>query len=287
MFSEVKKMQTSLKEISIAHSPDSDDAFMFYAIAKGKIDTSGLSVKQVMKDIQTLNQEAVDEKYDVSAISFAGYPRIADKYMLMPCGASMGYNYGPIVISKRDLTREDLKTIKLAIPGRQTTAYMTLRLYQPQLNVVEVPFDQIITAVLEDRCDAGLLIHEGQLTYKADNLKKIVDVGEWWFEKTKLPLPLGGNAIRRGLGADLIHTTTKLMKDSIVYSLAHREEALAYALEFARDLPTTLADKYIGMYVNELTVDCGDSGRAAVRLLFDEAYKNGILDKPVAIDFSE
>ena len=274
------------KEITVAHSPDADDAFMFYAIAAGKLDTEGLSIKQIMKDIQSLNKEAVQGTYDVTAISFAAYPNISDKYMLLPCGSSMGEGYGPIVVSATKLSLADLSSIRIAIPGKQTTAYLCLSLFQTGLNVVEMPFDQIIEAVQKGSVDAGLLIHEGQLTYGAQGLHKILDLGVWWQEKTGLPLPLGGNAIRKDLGPELIMKTSRILKEAILYSLNHREEALAYALTFARDLPHALANRYVGMYVNELTVDCGDNGRLAVKRLFEEAKKSGIIEREVIPEFA-
>lgn len=278
-------MVVQVKEISVAHSPDSDDAFMFYAIAEKKIDTKGLEIRQVLKDIQTLNQEAIEGRYEVTAISFAAYPSISDKYMLMPCGSSMGDNYGPIVVSKKSMTKEELLQSRIAIPGKMTTAYLALRLYQPGLNVVEVPFNQIIEKVLDGTYDAGLLIHEGQLTYQQEGLKKIVDLGEWWYEETSLPLPLGGNAIRRDLGGEMIEKVTSLIKHSIEYSLEHRQEALEYALSFARDMPTDLADKYIDMYVNKMSVEAGEKGREAVTKLFAMANEKRLFDKPIVPEF--
>lgn len=278
-------MAVQLKEITVAHSPDSDDAFMFYALAREKLDTHGLKINQVMKDIQSLNQDAQNATYDVSAISFAAYPLIADKYALMPCGASMGYKYGPIVVAKKAVSAEDLKNLTVAIPGEQTTAWLTLRLFMPGIKALTIPFDQILPAVREGKADAGLLIHEGQLTYKEMGLHKIVDLGEWWFEQTGLPLPLGGNVIKKDLGPDLIRQTTDLLKKSIVYSLDHRQEALEYALEYARDMDPNLADKYIGMYVNELTVDFGEQGRQALRRLFEMASDRNIVKK-IEIEFA-
>lgn len=273
------------KEITIAHSPDSDDAFMFYALAKDKIDTKGLKVNQVLKDIQSLNQDAINGKYEVSAISFAAYPLVCDKYALMPCGASMGFKYGPMVIAKPGIKKEDLKNLTVAIPGKLTTAFLTMNMWMPGLKTVEVHFDQIPEAVKDGKVDAGLIIHEGQLTYQTLGLEKIVDLGEWWFEETGLPLPLGGNVVRKDLGAELIDHATKLLKGSIEFSLANRKDALAYALEFARDMPPELADKFVGMYVNEMTVDYGDDGRAAISRLFAEAYKRGVIKEQVKVEF--
>jgi 1,4-dihydroxy-6-naphthoate synthase len=278
-------MAVQVKTVTVAHSPDSDDAFMFYALAKDKMDTRGLEIKQVLKDIQSLNHDAINGRYEVSAVSFAAYPLICDKYALMPCGASMGYKYGPMIVAKKPMTAEELRKAKIAIPGKLTSAYLTLQLYKQDLNVVEHPFDQIIDAVVKGDVDAGLLIHEGQLTYKEQGLHKIVDLGEWWFEQTGLPLPLGGNVVRKDLGAELMKDLTQILKAAIVYSLEHRKEALAYALEFARDMKPELADEFVGMYVNELTVDYGETGRKAVRKFFDMAYERGIFAKPIVPEF--
>ncbi len=278
-------MAVSLKTITVAHSPDSDDAFMFYAIAKDKLSIPGLTIKQVLKDIQTLNHDAMKGTYEVSAISFAAYPLVAERYAMLPCGASMGNKYGPLLVARHAMTREQLRQAKIAIPGKLTTAYLALRLYEPELQVIEVPFDRILDAVNNGEADAGLIIHEGQLTYASSGLVKIVDLGEWWYELTELPLPLGGNVIRKDLGADLIASTTKLLKDSIVYSLTHRKEALEYALTFARTMPPRLADKFVGMYVNELTVDLGDSGRKAIAKLFEMSWEKGLLSSPVTVEF--
>lgn len=278
-------MVVQVKEISVAHSPDSDDAFMFYAIAEKKIDTNGLEIRQVLKDIQTLNQEALEGRYEVTAISYAAYPFISDKYMLMPCGSSMGDNYGPIVVAPKSMTKEELLKCRIAIPGQMTTAYLALRLYQPGLNVFEVPFNQIIDEVQKGNYDAGLLIHEGQLTYQQEGLKKIVDLGEWWYQETALPLPLGGNAIRRDLGKEMIDKITGVIKHSIEYSLEHRKEALEYALSFARDMPTDLADRYIDMYVNKMSVEAGEKGREGVNKLFAMANEKGLFDKPIVPEF--
>jgi 1,4-dihydroxy-6-naphthoate synthase len=279
-------MVTAVKEITIAHSPDSDDAFMFYALAKDKLDTHGLKINQVLKDIQSLNVDAMNGRYEVSAISFAAYPEVMDKYALMPCGASMGLNYGPMVVAKQPMTKEQLATAKIAIPGKLTTAYLTLRLYQSVPNVVVIDFDKILDAVVAGEVDAGLLIHEGQLTYSQLGLHKIVDLGQWWYELTGgLPLPLGGNVIRKDLGAELMLVATRLLKESIKYSLAHRQPALEYAMQFARDLKKDQADKFVGMYVNDLTVDYGESGRQALRKLFAMAFEKGVIDKKIECEF--
>lgn len=278
-------MPVQLKEITFAHSPDSDDAFMFYALAHNLLRTDGLKINQVLKDIQSLNLDAQDGIYEASAISFAAYPLISNRYALMPCGASMGNKYGPVVVSKSPLSRSDLKKAKLAIPGKLTTAFLTLRLYEPEVITTEMPFDQILPAVESGEFDAGLIIHEGQLTYERLGLKKVIDLGEWWFDQTNLPLPLGGNIIRKDLGEELIQKITKLMYDSIKYSLEHRREALSYAMTFAKDMQERLADKFVGMYVNELTLDYGEIGQEAVSKLFKMAYEQGVWDKSIQPEF--
>jgi 1,4-dihydroxy-6-naphthoate synthase len=278
-------MVTAVKEITIAHSPDSDDAFMFFGLASCKVDTYGIKVNQVLKDIQSLNLDARNGVYEVSAISFAAYPDVAKQYALMPCGASMGHKYGPIVVAPKTMSLSDLSSVKLAIPGKQTTAYMALRLVEKNLNVVEIPFDQILEAVRDGKVDAGLIIHEGQLTYTQMGLSKIVDLGEWWFEQTGLPLPLGGNIVRKDLGEDLLKKSTRMLQDSIRYALAHRKEALEYALQFARGLANGEADTFVGMYVNELTVDYGESGRRALLKLFEMAFQKGVIAEEFTPEF--
>lgn len=270
-------MVTALKEITIAHSPDSDDAFMFYGLAAEKVETYGVKVNQVLKDIQSLNIDARNGVYEVSAVSFAAYPDVAKNYALMPCGASMGQKYGPMVVAKKDMNIADLKNVKLAIPGKLTTAYLAVRLLEKNLNVVEYPFDEILEAVRDGKVDAGLIIHEGQLTYSEMGLKKIVDLGVWWDEQTGLPLPLGGNIVRKDIGEDMIKKATHMLQDSIRYALEHRQDALAYALKYARGLKNEQADKFVGMYVNELTVDYGKSGRDALTALFQMAYEKGVI----------
>lgn len=278
-------MVTAVKEITIAHSPDSDDAFMFYGLAKNKVETYGIQVHQVMKDIQTLNLEARNGVYDVSAISFAAYPELADTYALMPCASSMGLKYGPMVVARENISLADLKNLKLAIPGKQTSAYLAIRLIEPNLNVVEMPFNQILEAVRDKEVDAGLIIHEGQLTYAEMGLKKIVDLGEWWYEQTGLPLPLGGSVVRKALGEDMVRKATRMMQDSIRCALENREDALAYALQFARELKDEQADKFVGMYVNELSVDFGESGRKALIKFFEMAYEKGVIAKKFTPEF--
>jgi 1,4-dihydroxy-6-naphthoate synthase len=270
---------TKLKtKISFAHSPDCDDAFMFYGIASGMVDTGDFSVTQVTKDIETLNNEAKQGKYEITAISFASYPSIADQYMLMPCGGSFGLDYGPVLVAKEDIKAENFGHTRIAIPGYMTTAYLLLRLYASSVNVVEMPFQDIIPAVVSGEVDAGLLIHEGQITYQQMGLKKIVDLGQWWHATTNLPLPLGGNAVKRDLGEEKIAYLTKIVCDSIKYAVANHHDALKYAMGFAGDMPESLVDRYVRMYVNDLSVDCGDSGRKAVKKLFDLAVQKQVIN---------
>lgn len=278
---------TETRTITVAHSPDSDDAFMFYALATNKLDTGDLRFTHVLEDIQTLNVKATKGTYDVTAVSFHAYAYIADKYALLPHGASIGDNYGPIVVSRAPHDAEDLSQLKIAIPGEMTSAFLALRIFNPDFEYVVVPFDQIIDAVKEGRCDAGLLIHEGQLFYQKLGLHKVIDLGEWWHEKTRLPLPMGGNAIRRELGPDLMRRVSACLHESIKYSLEHREDALAYAMQFARDMEPQLADRFVAMWVNELTLDYTDRGRTAVQRLLDEGAERGIIPHRVKVDFVE
>jgi len=260
---------------------------MFYGLATNKLNTGGLNFQHLLKDIQTLNEEAMRGTYDVTAISFHAYAYISDKYALLPHGASIGDNYGPIVVSREPATPEDIPNLKIAIPGKLTSAFLALRIFNSDFKYEVVPFDKIIDAVLEGTCDAGLLIHEGQLFYKSKGLHKVLDLGEWWHEKHGLPLPMGGNAIRRDLGDARIKEVSNLLRESIKYSLTHREDALAYAMQFARDMDPKLADKFVAMWVNELTLDYTDRGREAVRLLLDEGYKKQIIPHPVPVEFVE
>jgi len=275
-----------IREITVAHSPDSDDAFMFYGLATHKVRTPGLRFTHTLCDIETLNQKARQGVYDVTAISFHAYPYLQDKYALMACGGSVGEGYGPMIVSPRPFSESDVKTRKIAVPGRLTTAYLALQLFAPGVETEVVPFDQIIPQVLEGKYEAGLIIHEGQLTYDKSGLHRIVDLGKWWQKVTGLPLPLGGNAIRRALGPQLMTAVTQALRESIQYGLDHREEALAYAMQFARDLDTASADKFVGMYVNELTLDYGDRGRRAIRRLLGDAHEAGLLPKPVTVEFA-
>jgi len=272
--------------ITVAHSPDSDDAFMFYGLASGAVDTGGIEVDQVLSDIETLNRAAFEGTYEVTAVSFHAYAHLADKYALLPHGASMGDNYGPIVVA-RPAGATVVKGSKIAIPGTLTTAYLALRLYEPDFEYVVVPFDQIEDFVAQGNADAGLLIHEGQLTYAENGLRKIVDLGEWWSERTGgLPLPLGGNIIRRDLGPDMIHKVSKLLHDSIAYALSHRVEAVEYAQQFGRGLDKARTDTFVGMYVNDLTLGYGERGRQAVERLMSEAFEKGIIPKRVPVEFA-
>jgi 1,4-dihydroxy-6-naphthoate synthase len=270
---------------------------MFYGLASGNVDTGGIEVEQVLSDIETLNRAAFDGKYEVTAVSFHAYAHLADKYALLPHGASMGDNYGPIVVARPasapGQSREGygevngVKGRKIAIPGTLTTAYLALRLYQPDFEYVVVPFDQIEDFVTQGKADAGLLIHEGQLTYADNGLRKIVDLGEWWADRTGgLPLPLGGNIIRRDLGPDMIRKVSKLLHDSIAYALSHRKDAIDYAQQFGRGLDTAKVDAFVGMYVNDLTLGYGERGRKAVERLMAEAFEKGLIPKRVPVEFA-
>lgn len=274
------------RHITIAHSPDSDDAFMFYALATGKLDTGHLTFSHVLTDIETLNRKALDEVYDVTAVSIHAYAYIADKYLLLPSGASMGEQYGPIVVSARPLAPAQLRGKRLAVPGLMTTAYLVLKLFEPDVECEVMPFDRIIEAVAAQAVDAGLLIHEGQLTYAEEGLHKVIDLGHWWYQQTRLPLPLGGNVIKRSLGPELIAQIAQYLRQSIQYGLAHREEALAYALSFARGMSWQLTDRFIEMYVNDLTLDYGDNGREAVQRLLDMGHERGFIPHRVQVEFA-
>ena len=278
---------TGKRTITVAHSPDSDDAFMFYGLATNKLETNNLKFEHTLKDIQTLNEDAKNGVYDVTAISFHAYAYIADKYALLPHGASIGDKYGPILVSKEKRSPEEIPNMKIAVPGELTSAFLALRIYNQDFEYVVVPFDEIIETVQKGKANAGLLIHEGQLFYKQIGLAKVLDLGEWWFEKTGLPLPMGGNAIRRDLGADLIKEVSKCLHKSIVYSMDNREDALSYAMQFARDMPPELADRFVAMWVNDLTLDYGERGREAVKLLLKEGFEKGIISHQVEVDFVE
>ena len=273
--------------ITVAHSPDSDDAFMFFGLASGNVDTGGIAVDQVLQDIETLNRAAFDGKYEVTAVSFHAYAHLVDKYALLPHGASMGDKYGPIVVAPKASAVKGVKGARIAIPGTLTTAYLALRIDEPDFEYVVVPFDEIQQAVLDGKAEAGLLIHEGQLTYQDEGLRKIVDLGEWWAERTGgLPLPLGGNIIRRDLGPEMIAKVSKMLHDSIAYALSHRAEAVEYALQFGRGLDQAKTDKFVGMYVNDLTLAYGDRGRRGLERLMTDAYERGLIPQRVAVEFA-
>ncbi len=278
----------SKRLITVGHSPDPDDAFMFYALAHDRIDTGDLQFRHVLQDIETLNRRALQGELEVTAVSLHAFAHLTDRYALLPSGCSMGDRYGPMVVSRRPMTVEDLKDVRIAVPGTLTTAFLTLRLLLGREFLYEViPFDQIIAAVAEGKVDAGLIIHEGQLTFQQQGLKLVVDLGVWWMEKTDLPLPLGGNVVRRDLGLDTMRRISTLIKESIRYSLAHRQDALNYALKYARDMTPELADRFVGMYVNDWTLDYGPRGHEAVRRLLDEGHRAGIISTPVALEFVE
>jgi len=275
------------RTITVAHSPDSDDAFMFYGLATNKLETDGLKFEHTLKDIQSLNEDAKLGVYDVTAISFHAYAYVSDKYALLPHGASIGDKYGPIVVSKEPRKPEEIDDMTIAVPGELTSAFLALRIYSPHFKYKVVPFDQIIDAVKNGDADAGLLIHEGQLFYMQEGLDKVLDLGEWWHERTGLPLPMGGNAIRRDLGPELMHHVSNALHRSIVYSMENREDALAYAMQFARDMPAELADRFVAMWVNDLTLDYGERGKEGVRRLLQEGYDAGVIPHKVGVDFVE
>jgi len=277
---------SSKRTIHVGHSPDPDDAFMFHALANDKFDTGDLQFVHELQDIETLNRRAMKGELEVSAISIHAYAHLLDKYALLPSGCSMGDKYGPMVVARRPMKIDELKKVKIAVPGTMTTAFLTLRLLLPDgFEYDVIPFDEIIGAVESGKYEAGLIIHEGQLTFQNQGLHLVVDLGVWWHEKTGLPLPLGGNVVRRDLGPELMKRISDYIKRSIQFSLDHREEALQHALKYARDMDISLADKFVVMYVNEWTLDYGPRGREAVRRLLEEAHKAGIIPKPVTVDF--
>ena len=274
-------------KITVAHSPDSDDAFMFYGLASGAVRVDGIEVDQVLSDIESLNRAAFEGRYEVTAVSFHAYAHLLDRYALLPHGASMGDKYGPILVAKKPLASPTLKGVKVGVPGRLTSAFLTLQMYDPSFEFEIIPFDEIQQAVVDEKVDAGLLIHEGQLTYAADGLKKIVDLGEWWFERTGgLPLPLGGNVIRRDLGPDMIRVVSKMLHDSIAHALSHRAEAVEYAQQFGRGLDKRDTDTFVGMYVNQLTLDYGTRGRAGLARFFGEAFEKKLIPERVPVEFA-
>lgn len=272
-------------DIKLAHSPDSDDAFMFYGLATQKVRTPGLKFTHVLADIETLNQAAIQEIYDVTAFSFAAYPYLRDKYLLMDCGASFGEGYGPIVVSNHTIKRSDLSKCRIGVPGLRTSAYLTLKLYEPRVEAIPMAFDKILDAVKNAEVDAGLLIHEGQLLFSQLGMHKVVDLGVWWLEQTGLPLPLGGNGVRRALGPDVGKQIAGAIRESVTFSMEHREAALNYAMQFARDMDPDLADKFIGMYVNKWTLNYGERGRQAVSEFLSRGVKAGLIPGPAEAEY--
>lgn len=275
------------KQITVAHSPDSDDAFMFYALATNKIKTGDLKFNHVLSDIETLNKKALEGEYEVTAVSFHAYAYLAEKYALLSSGASMGDRYGPLVVSESPMKPQELKGKVVAVPGEMTTAFLILKLFEPDFIPLVVPFDKIFETVLRGKADAGLIIHEGQLTFPSLGLHKVIDLGEWWYKETQLPLPLGGNVIRKDLGPELIAKVSNILRQSIEYALEHREEALNYAMQFARDMEQELADKFVGMYVNDRTLNYGPAERKAVQLLLNLGHERNIIRQPVQVEFAD
>jgi len=271
--------------IRLGHSPDPDDAFMFWALAEERVDTRGFEFEHVLRDIQTLNEWALEGRLEVTAISLHAYPFVQDKYALLPHGASMGSGYGPVVVAREPMTKDGLRGVEIAVPGTMTTAFLVLRMYLGDFEYRVVPFDEILDAVKSGESDAGLLIHEGQLTYEAEGLKKVVDLGEWWLLETGLPLPLGANVARRDLGGERLRDLSTVLAESISAGLANRAEAMRYALQFGRGLDLELGDRFVGMYVNELTQDYGEEGREAVRELLRRGEAIGALESPVNVEF--
>jgi 1,4-dihydroxy-6-naphthoate synthase len=273
------------REIKVAHSPDSDDAFMFYGMATNKVRLPGVKFTHTLCDIETLNQKALEGFYDVTAVSFHAYPYIQENYALMPCGGSVGEGYGPMVVASRNISPKDVHKVKIAVPGTMTTAYLALKLFAPDAITEVLPFDEIIPRLLDGKFEAGLIIHEGQLTYSKSGLHRILDMGKWWRDLTGMPLPLGGNAVKRDLGPALTASCCNALRDSIQYALDHREEALQYAMQFARDLDVQQADKFVGMYVTERTLDYGKDGREAIVKLLAMGYERGIITHKPVVDF--
>jgi 5,8-dihydroxy-2-naphthoate synthase len=274
-------------KITIAHSPDSDDAFMFYGLARGGVATGGLEVAHELADIETLNRRAREGRHEVTAISFHAYPSVADQYALMPCGGSIGDGYGPLLVAREPLAPADLARKTVAVPGTLTSAYLALKLLAPEAPTRVVPFDRILEEVREGRADVGLVIHEGQLTYGGEGLVKVLDLGGWWKEETGLPLPLGGNAVRRDLGPEMMARLTRLVRATVRHSLDHRKEALEYAMSFARGMDPAVADRFVGMWVNDMTLDMGERGRRAVQTFLDRGHDAGVIPERVVVDFVE
>jgi 1,4-dihydroxy-6-naphthoate synthase len=274
-------------QLKLAHSPDSDDAFMFYALATRKISTGQLRFEHVLQDIETLNQRALDGVYDVTAVSFHSYAYLADRYLLLPSGASFGDRYGPVVVARSLMGIDSLRGKRVAVPGKLTTGFLALQIYEPDLEPLFVPFDQIVDRVVDGEADAGVVIHEAQLTYAEKGLTKVLDLGEWWYQQFQLPLPLGGNVIRRSLPPDARREVSILLRKSTQYALEHREEALAYAVQFSRGLDISKADRFVSMYVNDWTLDYGERGRQAVQTLLDCGFEKKLLPKRVQAEFVE
>ncbi len=274
------------REIVTAHSPDSDDAFMFYGLATKKIRSSLVTFRHVLEDIESLNRKALEGQYHLTAISYHAYPHVADKYVLMASGSSIGDGYGPMLVAMRPMEPDEVRSKRIAVPGKLTSAYLALKLYEPDFEAVVTPFDKILTAVSERSVDLGLIIHEAQLTYHKTGLHRILDLGRWWKTKFDLPLPLGANALLRSLPAEVQSECCRLMRESIQYALDHREEALSYALQFARDMDTRLADKFVGMYVNQYTVDCGEIVPKAAQKMLDLGYEAGLIPRRVEVEFA-
>ena len=305
-------MEPSTETFTLGHSPDPDDAFMFYAMAKDKIDLRGYRFEHRLEDIQTLNERARRGELHISAVSIHAYAYFADKYALLPCGASMGDGYGPLVVRRRltgepenrrkspasslqqfdvstpdETAHELLRSATIAVPGKMTSAFLALQLFLGEFDFVVVPFDKIFEAVESGRADAGLIIHEGQLTYARSGFEKIVDLGEWWKRKTGLPLPLGGNVVRKDIPSPVRHDISQIIRESINYGLTHRDEAVGYSLAYARDMNSQLASKFIGMYVNDFTRDYGEIGRSAISKFLGDAHDTGYLDTPIEVEFVE
>ena len=274
------------RTIQVAHSPDSDDAFMFYALAEGLVDTGDLRYQHTLQDIETLNQRALSGELEVTAVSIHAYSYLSDRYSLLPHGASMGDKYGPRLVARQPTTRAAVRGKRIAVPGLMTSAYLALRLYEPEFTPVVTPFDQIDEAVLSGSVDLGLLIHEGQLTYQDQGLHLVADMGAWWYEETGLPLPLGGNVVRLDLGDELIGRISRHLRASIAYGLQHRAAALDHSMKYARGLDRANADTFVGMYVNDWTLDYGDRGREAVRLFLSRGVEAGVIKKPVTVRFA-
>jgi 1,4-dihydroxy-6-naphthoate synthase len=274
-------------KITIAHSPDSDDAFMFYGLARGGVPTAGFEVEHQLADIETLNRHAQEGRHEVTAISFHAYPYVADRYALMPCGGSIGDGYGPLLVAREPMAPGEVKGRTVAVPGTLTSACLALQLFAPGVETRVVPFDRILEEVQERRADVGLIIHEGQLTYGGHGLVKIADLGAWWKDETGLPLPLGGNAVRRDLGPDMMARLTRLVRETVRHSLANRSQALEYAMSFARGMDPGVADRFVGMWVNDMTVEMGERGRRAVQVFLDRGHEAGVIPRRVAVDFVE